>query len=61
MPYIRCKKWAKWGQHAGAKMQINNNFTTAMPYIRCKLNKIVTYRHYIYTWTVWNEKYSLQG
>ena len=32
-----------------------------MPYIRCKLNKIGTYRHYRYTWTVWNEKYSLHG
>ena len=24
-----------------------------MPYIRCKLNIIVTFRHYRYTWTVW--------
>ena len=45
----------------GAKMLIIDNFTTVMPYIRCKLNKIVTYRHYRYTWTVWNEKYSLLG
>ena len=35
------KKGAKWGQNA-----IIDNFTTAMPYIRCKSNKIVTYRHY---------------
>ena len=26
----------------GAKMLIIDNFTTVMPYIRCKLNKIVT-------------------
>ena len=45
----------------GAKMLIIDNFTTVMPYIRCKLNIIVTYRHYRYTWTVWNEKYSLLG
>ena len=32
----------------GAKMLIIDNFTTVMPYIRCKLNKIVTYRHYRY-------------
>ena len=44
-----------------AKMLIIDNFTTVMPYIRCKLNKIVTYRQYRYTWTVWNEKYSLLG
>ena len=49
------------GGRNGAKMLIINNFTTVMPYIRCKLNKIVTYRHYRYTWTVWNEKYSLLG
>ena len=35
------KKGAKWGQDA-----IIDNFTTVMPYIRCKSNKIVTYRHY---------------
>ena len=34
----------------GAKMLIIDNFTTVMPYIRCKLNKIVTYRHYRYTY-----------
>ena len=44
-----------------AKMLIIDNFTTVMSYIRCKLNKIVTYRHYRYTWTVWNKKYSLLG
>ena len=48
------KKGAKWGQNA-----IIDKFTTVMPYIRCKLNKIVIYRNYRYTWTVWNEKYSL--
>ena len=50
------KNGAKW-----AKTLIINNFTTVMPYIRCNLNKIVTYRHYRYTLTVWNEKYSLLG
>ena len=44
------KKGSKWGQ-----MLIIDSFTTVMPYIRCKVNKIVTYRHYRYTWTVWNE------
>ena len=38
------------GGRNGAKMLIIDNFTTVMPYIRCKLNKIV--RHYRYTWTV---------
>ena len=47
------------GVKKGAKMLIIDNFTTVMPYIRCKLNKVVIYRHYRYTWTVWNEKYSL--
>ena len=50
------KKGAKWGQNA-----IIDNFTTVMPYIRCKSNKIVTYRNYRYTRTVWNEKHSLLG
>ena len=72
--YLHGVKWKNirnWGNQAlpggqkggrnGAKMLIINNFTTVMPYIRCKLNKIVTYRHYRYTWTVWNEKYSLLG
>ena len=36
----------------GAKMLRIDNFTTVMPYIRCKLRKIVTYRHYRYTWSV---------
>ena len=31
------KKGAKWGQ-----MLIIDSFTTVMPYVRCKLNKIVT-------------------
>ena len=31
------KRWRN-----GAKMLIIDNFTTVMPYIRCKLNKIVT-------------------
>ena len=42
-------------------MLIIGSFTTVMPYIRRKLNTIVTYRHYRYTWTVWNEKYWLLG
>ena len=45
----------------GAKMLIIDNFTTAMPYIRCKLNKIVTYRHYRYTSRVWNKKIFVTG
>ena len=45
----------------GANMLIIDNFTTVMPHIRCKLNKIVTYRHYRYTWTVWNEKIFVTG
>ena len=44
-----------------AKTLIIDYFTTVMQYIRCKLNKIVTYRHYKYTWTMWNEKYTLLG
>ena len=37
MHFQGIKKGAKWGQNA-----IIDNFTTVMPYIRCKLNKIVT-------------------
>ena len=36
---------AKWGRN-GAKMLIIDNFSTVVPYIRCKVNKNVTYRHY---------------
>ena len=32
---------SKWGRN-GAKMLIIENFTTVIPYIRCKLDKIVT-------------------
>ena len=50
------KKGAKWGQNA-----IIDNFTTVMPYIRFKLNKIVTYPHYRYTWTVVKWKIFVTG
>ena len=50
------RREAKWGQNANYRQ-----FRYGNAIYSCKLNKILTYRHYRYTWTVWNEKYSLLG
>ena len=42
-------------------MLIIDNFSTVMPYIRCKLNRNVKGRHYSYIWTACTENIRYRG
>ena len=58
--YPSASRGLKRGRNV-AKMLITDNFSTVMPYIPCKLNGNVTYRHYRYIWAVCPENIRYRG